>query len=158
MQQSNDIKVEALVISLASPLLIGIYKDSVLIKTYSADGKTSDILPELFQKILEEYKLQNIYYVNGPGSYMAIKVAYLFLQTLSIVKNISLYATDGFTFNGNSPIKALGKKYFFKQHDGTIKIDFLENNNLLGSFQLPEVLNRDDFTSDPLPNYNLPAI
>lgn len=158
MQQHDNLKVEALVISLASPLLVGIYKDSSLIKTYEIEGKTSDILPEVFGKILNEYELQNIYYVNGPGSYMAIKVAYLFLQTLCIVKKITLYATDGFTLNDNSPIKALGKKYFFKEHDGTIKIDFLENSSLLGSFQLPQVLNKDDFTSDPLPNYNLPAI
>ena len=41
---------------------------------------------------------------------MAIKVAYLFLKTISISKNIELESCSGFEFNKNSPIKALGKK------------------------------------------------
>ncbi len=150
--------VDVLVITLSSPLLIGIYQESKLIRVYQMEGKTSDILPSTFQNILQEYTLGNIYYVNGPGSYMAIKVAYLFLQTLCIVQNITLFAADGFAFNNKSPIKALGKKYFFKQHDGTIKIDFLDEDNLIEDFVLPEVLNKEFFSIDSLPNYNLPAI
>ncbi len=45
---------------------------------------------------------------------MGIKVTYLFLKTLSIVKNIPLLAIDGFFFNENHPIKAVGKLYFVK--------------------------------------------
>ena len=40
---------------------------------------------------------------------MAIKVAYIFLKTISITRSIDLYACEGFEFNQNSPIKALGK-------------------------------------------------
>ncbi|XPV52291.1 MAG: hypothetical protein ACNI3H_07725 [Halarcobacter ebronensis] len=58
---------------------------------------------------------------------MAIKVAYIFLKTLRITKNIPLYASNGFNFNNNSPIKALGKKYFIKEDD-IIKVDFLDND------------------------------
>jgi len=151
-------KVKVLVISLASPLLVGLYKDSELIKTYEVEGKTSDILPKVFEEVLKNHTLETIYYVNGPGSYMAIKVAYLFLQTLSIVYNITLYSADGFTFNENTPIKALGKKYFFKQHDGTIKIDFLNDGDIIRRFTLPKVLKWENFNKNPLPNYNLPAI
>lgn len=158
MLQHNKIAIEVLVISLASPLLIGIYQDNHLIDTCEVEGKTSDILPQAFEDIIKQYEIKQLYYVNGPGSYMAIKVAYLFLQTISIVKDIELLATDGFSLNNNSPIKALGKKYFFKQHDGTIEIDFLDDNSLLRSFKLPKVLNKDIFIEDPLPNYNLPAI
>ena len=82
MQQSN---VKVIVISIAHPILVGIYEDNLLIKTISKEGKTSDILPKLFDKIFEEYNVKEIFYVSGPGSYMAIKIAYVFLKTISIV-------------------------------------------------------------------------
>ena len=128
-------KLEILVISIASPILVGIYKDGKLEETISMEGMTSDTLPIIFDKLLKKYtQLDAIYYVNGPGSYMAIKVAYIFLKSIAIVKNIPLYAAKGFAFNGNTPIKALGKKYFFNSLDDTIKIDFLEEGTILQGF------------------------
>ncbi len=150
-------KVDIFVISIANPLLLGVYEDSKLIETFQKEGKTSETLPLLFDEILSKYELNALFYVNGPGSYMAIKVAYLFLKTFSIVYNIKLYASDGFCFNRNSPIKALGKKYFFKHHDGTIKIDFLEDHSLK-DFLLPQKLPQEIFSEESSPSYNLPAI
>lgn len=115
--------IEALVISIANPLLIGIYKDKVLIEEINKEGMTSDILPTIFENLLEEYDIKRVTYVNTPGSYMAIKVAYVFLKTISITKNIEFFACSGFEFNENSPIKALGKKYFINSATG-IKVDF----------------------------------
>jgi len=149
--------IEVLVISISKPLLVGVYQDKKIIKTYEKDGVTSDILPIIFDEILKEYKLDNIYYVNTPGSYMAIKVAYVFLKTICITQNITLKACSGFEFNKNSPIKALGKKYFINKEDG-IKVDFLENNSKIHDFNLPEVLNDISFSDQTLPIYNLPAV
>jgi len=152
-------KLEVLVISIASPILVGIYKDGKLKETMSIEGMTSDTLPAIFDKLLKKYiKLDAIYYVNGPGSYMAIKVAYIFLKSIAIVKNIPLYSTKGFAFNGNTPIKALGKKYFFNNLDDTIKIDFLEEGTILQEFSLPQILDKNIFSSDNIPSYNLPAV
>ena len=105
--------LSVLVISIANPIKVGIYKDDLLIETITKNGKTSDILPSIFQEILNNHKITKILYVNGPGSYMAIKVAYIFLKTLSITNDIIFESSDGFEFNDNTPIKALGKKYFF---------------------------------------------
>jgi len=91
MQQSNYTVV---VISISNPILIGIYRNKKLVENISKEGKTSDILPLLFDNILSKYNVENILYVNGPGSYMAIKIAYIFLKTISIVKNIRLYAVS----------------------------------------------------------------
>jgi len=149
--------IEVLVITISNPLLIGIYKDKQLIETYEHEGKTSDILPVIFQEILKKYKLETIYYVNTPGSYMAIKVAYVFLKTISITKNIPLKACSGFLFNENSPIKALGKKYFINEKN-SVKVDFLENNCKIHDFKLPNGLEELNFSSETLPIYNLPAV
>lgn len=137
--------------------MVGIYENKKLIKKYENDGVTSDVLPIIFEDILENYEINRIYYVNTPGSYMAIKVAYVFLKTLSITKNIELKSCSGFEFNGNSPIKALGKKYFINDENG-IKVDFLDNKSTMSDFKLPDLIENVNFSDETLPIYNLPAV
>lgn len=149
--------IEVLVITISNPLLIGIYENKKLIKEYKLDGKTSDLLPNLFDKLLKEYEINRIIYVNSPGSFMAIKVAYIFLKTISISKNIELVASEGFLFNDNSPIKALGKKYFIKD-ENKIKVDFLEKDCIIRDFKLPMCIEKYNFNKETLPIYNLPAV
>ncbi len=149
--------IEALVISIANPLLIGIYKDKILIEEINKEGMTSDILPIVFENLLEVYDIKRVTYVNTPGSYMAIKVAYVFLKTISITKNIEFFACSGFEFNENSPIKALGKKYFINSSTG-IKVDFLDKDTKMSDFKLPKQLNSINFSDETLPIYNLPAV
>lgn len=149
--------VDILVISISTPLKIGIYQKGVLVDTYEIDGKTSDILPIAFEKIMEKYELGRILYVNSPGSYMAIKVAYVFLKTMCIAKKLPFFSANGFHFNNNSPIKALGKKYFIN-NNGDINIDFIDEDTQLEAFVLPLKLNEAIFTTETLPIYNLPAV
>ena len=40
-----------------------------------------------------------------------------------MIKGIEFLAANGFLFNQNSPIKALGKKYFINENE-EIKVDF----------------------------------
>ena len=149
--------IEVLVISISNPLLIGIYENEQLVDEHKLEGKTSDLLPVLFNDLLNKYEIKRLNYVNTPGSYMAIKVAYVFLKTLSISKNIEFRAVDGFEFNEGSPIKALGKKYFIKD-ENDIKVDFLEKDSIIHDFKLPKSINKINFNKQTLPIYNLPAV
>ncbi|WP_419763830.1 MAG: hypothetical protein ACNI28_08490 [Arcobacter sp.] len=149
--------IDILVISISNPIKIGIYKDNILIDKIEKEGMTSDILPIIFKELLKKYEIKTITYVNTPGSYMAIKVAYVFLKTICIVRNIKLNAASGFLFNENSPIKALGKKYFFNKN-GKVTIDFLEEKSIISNFKLPKSLDKTKFLSETLPIYNLPAV
>ncbi len=151
-------KTTLFVISIANPILIGLYKDGNLEKTIESVGKTSDILPHIVDDILKEHTLNEIIYVNGPGSYMSIKIAYLFLKTLSITLGSEFLAISGFALNENSPIKALGKKYFYQEDNGEIQMRFLEENELLIPFSLPNKIDYQKCTTDTLPNYQLPAV
>ena len=149
--------IEILVITISNPLLIGVYENKKLIKEHKLDGKTSDLLPSLFEKLLKEYDIKGIIYVNSPGSFMAIKVAYIFLKTICITKDIEFFAIDGFEFNQNSPIKALGKKYFIKD-ENKVKVDFLEKDCIIYDFNLPMCIEKYNFNEETLPIYNLPAV
>ncbi len=149
--------IEVLVITISNPLLVGIYENKNLIKEISLDGLTSDKLPILFKDLLKEFDIKSIAYVNTPGSFMSIKIAYIFLKTICQIKNIDFLAIDGFTFNQNSPIKALGKKYFINDN-GLVKVDFLQNVCKIQDFKLPKSVENIKFYKDTLPIYNLPAV
>ena len=148
---------DAVVIALGSPILVGVYDASgSLVESIKSDKMGSDALSEIFNDLLGRYSFGHLVYANGPGSFMGIKVTYLFLKTLSIVKKIPLLAADGFFFNENHPIKAVGKLYFVK-NSTTISTTALEQP-ILKDFELPSVLYVENFTSDNAPYYGIDAV
>ncbi|MBU1927950.1 hypothetical protein KKG77_03010 [bacterium] len=148
--------VDVLLIALSSPILLGIYEDNKLIETIESDEKSSDVLPKIFEALFQKYTIEKLFYANGPGSFMAIKIAYIFLKSLSILKNIPLFATDAFIFNKNNPIKAIGKLYFVKI-SSEIKTQKLEQAPE-ASFELPNVLNYSEFSKNATPLYMIGAV
>ena len=146
--------VDIVAISISSPLKIGIYKNGILEKQIIKEGKTSDVLPIVFDELLKEYKINSIIYTKGPGSYMAIKLSFIFFKTLQITKNIKFFASDGFEFNNNKPIKAVGNTFFVKK-EGIISI---EKEKTQGEFLLPENLNKINFGEDVSPLYVLKPV
>ena len=149
-------KIDVLLIALSSPIMVGIYEDSKLIDTIISEEKSSDILATIYKDIFEKYDVNRLYFANGPGSFMAIKVAYIFLKSISIIKNIELFATDAFKFNENNPIKAIGKLYFVKisQEIKTQKLDTIPTV----VFKLPKLLNHNEFSSNTTPLYKIGAV
>jgi len=149
------LEVDIVVVALSSPVLIGVYRDDELLEEISSKEYVSEVLPLLFRDILKKYKIKRLFFAKGPGSFMSIKLVYVFLKTLSITKDIELLATDAFYFNENAPIKALKDRYFVKKED-KITIEKISANDV--SFKLPKVLDTCKFSSDIKPLYILPAI
>ncbi|NCO02015.1 MAG: hypothetical protein GW906_09315 [Epsilonproteobacteria bacterium] len=149
-------KVDILLIALSSPILIGVYENRQLIDSIESKEKSSDVLPLLFDELLKKYEVQNLFYANGPGSFMAIKIAYIFLKSISILKNIPLFARDAFYFNNNQPIKAIGKLYFVKI-SSEIKTQKLETVPEM-TFSLVDVLKYNEFSKIATPLYEIGAV
>lgn len=149
-------EVEVVLVAISSPIQIGIYENSKLIELIKSDEKSSEVLPSIYKKILNTYNVKSLYYANGPGSFMAIKVSYIFLKSLSILKNIPLYATDAFYFNNNQPIKAIGK-LFFVRISSEIKTQKLEIAPSM-EFKLPDVLDYNEFSTTATPYYGIGAV
>ncbi len=154
--QNERPPVELLLIAVTSPILAAIYEDGECIKIYRRDGKCSEVLPPLLHDILYRYRLKAVYYANGPGSFMAIKIAYVMAKTVSSALGIPLYGTDAFAFNGSRPIKAIGNSCFVKK-DGSIRIepDCAEE---AAPFCAPQQLDRSIFSERSEPLYILPAV
>ena len=149
-------QVDILLITLSSPIQIGIYENNQLIDTIESEEKSSDFLPKIFEILLKKYDVKGLFYLNGPGSFMAIKVAYIFLKSISILKKIPLFATDAFKFNNNQPIKAIAKLYFVKisSEIKTQKLEIAPES----VFRLPNVLDYNEFTTTSTPLYMIGAV
>ncbi|OPX27088.1 MAG: hypothetical protein B1H07_02510 [Campylobacteraceae bacterium 4484_166] len=150
-------KVDIVVLCIGEPIQVGIYADGLLINKMIKMGLTSDILPEMFKDIKEKYDIVSLAYTNGPGSYMSIKVAYIFLKSFSLINSIKLFAICGFDTNGNSPIKAIGNKYFFRTKDGDIYLDRLTTDKPQ-EFKLKPNYKSFKIEKTDQPNFVLPVV
>ncbi|MCF6206134.1 MAG: hypothetical protein L3J47_04460 [Sulfurovum sp.] len=155
MQKASP-KVTLLVISIASPLLVGVYVNGVLTETHSSDKKTSDILLPLLNSLLEKYNVKEIIYTRSPGSYMAIKLTYIILKTIEIVRGIRVLGCSGFTLNGGKPIKAVGNLYFIKEKETIITKKYEEP--VRAAFALPHSIHDLAIDEESTPEYLLPAV
>ncbi|NEW60146.1 hypothetical protein GSY74_02520 [Sulfurovum sp. bin170] len=149
-------RYEILIVAIASPLLIGVYKDGVLIENIKSEEKTSEILLKLLMEIAEKYKYGRVIYTSGPGSYMAIKLTYITLRSLEIMRGIEIAGCDAFSLNSETPIKAMGRLYFIKEKDTIITKKFDEA--VEQRFELPSMLSEVTILDDNKPAYILPAV
>ena len=145
-----------LILSLSSPLLLGVYRDTALIEKIESEKKTSDVLLSLIIEVMDRYPVSRMIYTRGPGSYMAIKLTYIILKTIEIVKKIPFEGCSAFALNGNKPIKAMGNLYFIKEKETIITQKF--NQAIPQEFTLPSSLAVLAIDEASTPNYVLPAV
>jgi len=149
-------KYELLILSISSPLLLGIYEDGRLIKTQSSELKTSEILLPLISETLEDYDISRMIYTRGPGSYMAIKLTYIMLKTIEITRGIKCVGCSGFALNGGQPIKAVGNLYFIKEKETIMTKKYEQPVD--ACFALPQSIHDLELDEESTPEYILPAV
>jgi len=149
-------RYKLLIVSISSPLLIGLYEEDVLIKEIKSEEKTSEILLKIIMEIVQKYTIAKIIYTSGPGSYMAIKLTFITLRSLEILQGIEFNACDAFSLNQNNPIKAMGKLYFIKENNTIITKKFDEA--VEQGFELPSMLSEVAILNNNKPMYILPAV
>jgi hypothetical protein len=154
--QNHLPKYSLLIISISSPLLIGVYEDDILIETISSEKKTSEILLPVITKCLDIYAISKIIYTRGPGSYMAIKLTYIMLKTIEITRGIQCFGCSGFALNGGEPIKAIGNLYFIKEKETIMTKKYEQPVNV--SFALPQSIHDLEIDEESTPEYLLPAV
>ncbi|ANV98764.1 hypothetical protein BBW65_04615 [Helicobacter enhydrae] len=154
--QCKDNNNALVIFSVSAPFLCGLYRDGVLVESVQLESKTMQGLVEVFDKY-RSVPIGQIFYARGPGSFTAIKLTHVFLQTWQIVHEIPVFSTDSFYFNGGTPIYAFGKQYFVKNADGEIGLQVFDE--ALGcDFALPQVLDVSKFSAHNEPLYVLPPI
>ena len=146
-----------LVNPISTPVQFALYDaDSKnLLKKWEESGYVSDILTDVIENIIEDNDIEKIVYVNGPGSYMGIKLSYILLRTLEMTKKIPFTACSAFSLNNGKPIKAMGKLYFVKEEDIIIKK--LENI-IPQDFAMPDSIDEVEILPNRVPDYKIPVV
>jgi hypothetical protein len=154
--QNPSHSCQLLIISIASPLLVGIYRNGELAETVRSGKKTSEVLLPVIMDALERYPVESIIYTRSPGSYMAIKLTYIMLKTIEIVRDIPCYGCSGFVLNNGEPIKAIGNLYFIKEKETIITKKYEQPP--LTTFRLPQRIHDLELDEESTPEYLLPAV
>ena len=140
---------------LASPLQFALYEGGELQRSWGRDGYASEVLLPELDRLVEE-GLDEILYVNGPGSQMGIKLTYIALETLRLLRGIPFGAVSAFALNGGRPLKAMGRLYFVKEKE-TIITQPLEET-IVQEFSFPSSLEALEREPGNRPDYRLPAV
>ena len=156
MQKALPKSYELLIVSISSPLMIGVYEDGELIDTITSESKTSEVLLPMLKECLDKYDISRVIYTRGPGSYMAIKLTYIMLKTIEIIRGIECVGCSGFALNGGEPIKAIGNLYFIKEKETIITKKYEQAINV--KFTLPQSIQDLELDEESTPEYILPAV
>ncbi len=105
---------------------------------------------------MSEYDISKIIYTRGPGSYMAIKLTYIMLKTIEIIRAIPCFGCSGFALNEGQPIKAVGNLYFIKGKETIITKKYEHPVN--AKFTLPKSIHDLEIDEESTPEYVLPAV
>ncbi len=135
---------------------VGLYDEGYCIERYEIEGQTSEVLLPFIEKLLDTYQISRILYVNGPGSYMAIKLTYIMLRSIEMLRGIPFDGVSGFSLNGAKPIKAMGNLYFTKEKETIMTQKF--DDKVKQEFWLPDDLSALSIEKENTPHYSLPAV
>ncbi|GHS89068.1 glycoprotease [Campylobacterota bacterium] len=158
--------VSLLIIAAAKPMIAAIYGESgSLIKAIESEKQLSEALCEIVEPIDREYAIVRVLYANGPGSFMGLKLSYIFLRAFSIARDIEFLAAESFAFSGDRAILAHKNRWFVKKPNGEIVIENRENaqensengRNIEHKISAPSKLDLSIFCGDTAPQYILNA-
>lgn len=140
-------------VSLSSPLLVGLYENGVKFGEICEQEHVSEALISILENLNRKYNIEKIIYANTPGSFMGLKVAYVILKTFCMVKECEFYAISGFELNDGGPIRANKILSFVKRND-EITLEKIEPKG----FCLPQNLDKLKLKKDTLPDYIIQAV
>ncbi|MDR2905946.1 MAG: hypothetical protein LBU73_08330 [Helicobacteraceae bacterium] len=152
-----------LVNAAARPAILAIYDDrGALLESRVLDGHLSEVLARNVALIAARYKIAKVLYAKGPGSFMGIKLSYIFLKSFAIAKDIEFLAADSFYFSGGEPILAHKNKYFARLENGEIALVEREISEARAIASEPSAapiaLDFSQFSAETAPNYILGAV
>ena len=133
--------------------MIGVYEKNKLIFSQYGYEKASEFIPKIIKYLTKRYNLDQLIYANGPGAFMGIKISYLSLKTISIIKNIPLFAISAFELNNYKAIRA-NNNFCFVYENNNINL----KKSQAGNFFLPLNLPILKLKKDNLPFYFLNAV
>ncbi|MDR1911972.1 MAG: glycoprotease [Helicobacteraceae bacterium] len=145
-----------LLIGATKPARLAVYNESgEALEFFEIDKPLSEGLFSIMKAIDIRFNIVKVLYARGPGSFMGLKLGYIFLKTFAFARDIPFLATDSFNLSGDRPILAHGKRRFVKK-DKRIEIEIFDAP-FEESLKPPNRLDITLFDDQTLPNYILDA-
>jgi tRNA A37 threonylcarbamoyladenosine modification protein TsaB len=107
------------------------------------------------KSIDERFTIVKLLYVRGPGSFMGLKLSYLFCKSFAFARDIPFLAADSFALSGGKPIFSRNGRRFVKKGE-TIEIESFDAP-FAEALLPPKKLDARMFDKQTLPDYILSA-
>ncbi|MGL5591425.1 MAG: hypothetical protein ACRDCF_01675 [Mycoplasmoidaceae bacterium] len=150
-----------------SRLVLSLIVDNKIIDTLYF--KTNKNMTEIFndqvdlflkRNSFDKKNISHIYVLNGPGSFVGIKVGLVFTNLFAKLNNSKIYFLDTCSFQQTnekqiSIIDAKGKKYYCKFDNKEITLESIEKINDIAKEKCYKILdNSDNYIFEECWNYN----
>lgn len=149
--------VTVLLISASRPMRLAVYdRVGAKLESFESDAPATESFYPLFKAIDEKYAIEKLAYARGPGSFMGLKLGYVFMQTLALARNLPFTAASSFVLSDGAPVQAHGKRWFAQEANG-IGVKLFEaapEDRLLP----PDRLDLNLFDTNTEPDYFMPAV
>lgn len=143
-----------LLLTISKSAVVTIYgENGSLQESQTLQGKLTDSLYAAVKDLESRYNITQVAYAKGPGSFMGLKLGYIFLQTYSSVKHIPFVAASSFIFADE--IHSNGNRWFVKRGN---EIDLITKNSTINPIVAPTQIDLACFDGAVEPNYILPAV
>lgn len=150
-------KVSVLLISATRPMRLAVYDETgARIESHESDAPATESLYPLFKSIDDRYEITRLAYAKGPGSFMGLKLGYVFLQSFALARKLPFTAASSFALSGGNPVHAHGKRWFTQRGDqvGVQTFEVAPEASLLP----PERIDFSVFEPACEPEYLMPAV
>ncbi|MDR2151963.1 MAG: hypothetical protein LBO72_03995 [Helicobacteraceae bacterium] len=145
-----------LLIGATKPARLGVYNENGdRLENFTIEAPLTEGLYPLMKSIDERFKITKLLYARGPGSFMGLKLSYLFCKSFAIARDIPFLAADSFALSGGKPILSRQNRRFTKNAD-TIEIEIFDTP-FEEALLPPETLDLSMFDAQTPPNYILSA-
>ncbi|GHV10482.1 glycoprotease [Campylobacterota bacterium] len=149
--------VSLLLLSATRPTRLAIYgEDGGVIEQFQSDLPLTESLYDAIKAFDEAYAIERVLYARGPGSFMGLKLGYLFLRSFALGRGIDFLAADSFALSGGAPIHSHSKRWFVLENGSAAIRSF--DSAPAEVLSPPERLDLTLFSAETAPNYILSAV
>ena len=146
-----------LLISAIKPFVLAVYDErNELIEQHASDQHLTTALYMITSEIDARYCVTKVAYIRGPGSFMGLKLGFVFMRSFALARGIDFTAADSFALTADRPVFSHKNRYFVKEN-GVISVQRFDQPQ--PNFLIPPLaLDTTIFNADTLPQYILGAI
>lgn len=130
----------------------------MLDQEYTLHEHISESLAKVLNDVCKKNIINRLIYVNGPGSFMGLKIAYVMLKSFSIIKKCDFLCIDGFELSKGEPIRATKTMSFVKSIDKNGALNIELKNVQPGNISLLKDISLLKFSNNTLPQYFTAAV